>query len=101
MTGWKTAYNDSNYQVLYNDELVSVSIHVVSGVPYTNVEKELGAEILKHGDIDLRPKNILTNIVSPKGIVIMIKDNSYKLWYYSLSSSLTAGAYGHFTYKRK
>ena len=62
--------------------------------------KELGAEILKHGSIDLRPKMPLS-CLSQTGTVIGIADNSYKIKYWAVHNNQTGGAYAHFTYKRK
>lgn len=100
VTGWKTAQNDTNYEVKYNNELVSVTIHVPSGVPYTTTIKELGAEILKDGNIDLRPKMPLS-YVAQGGNIVGIRDNSYKVFYVALKSDTTGAAYAHFTYKRR
>ena len=100
INGWKTAYRDSNYEVIYNNELVSVTIHISSGVPYTTSLKELGAEILKDGSIDLRPKRPLS-YVDQWGCEVGIRDNSYKVFYVSLKTNTTGAAYAHFTYKRR
>ncbi len=92
--------SDSNYEVLYNNELVSVSVHISSGVPYTTAGSELDAEALKHGSVDLRPKMPLS-CLSQGGTVIGIADNSYKVKYWAVHNNQTGGAYAHFTYKRK
>ena len=100
VTGWKVAMSDTNYDILYNNELVSFNIHISSGVPYKTSESEFGAEVLKHGSIDLRPKMPLS-CLSAAGTVIAIYDNSYKVKYWAVHTNQTGGAYAHFTYKRK
>ena len=99
VTGWKVACSDSNYEVLYNEELVSVTIHISSGVPYKTTISELGAEILKHGNVDLRPKMPLSYL-GPTGAVIEVNNISYKVKYWAFTNQ-SGGAYAHFTYKRK
>ena len=100
VTGWKVAMSDTNYDILYNNELVSFNIHISSGVPYKTSESEFGAEVLKHGSIDLRPKMLLS-CLSAAGTVIALYDNSYKVKYWAVHTNQTGGAYAHFTYKRK
>ena len=92
--------SDTNYDILYNNELVSFNIHISSGVPYKTSESEFGAEVLKHGSIDLRPKMLLS-CLSAAGTVIALYDNSYKVKYWAVHTNQTGGAYAHFTYKRK
>ena len=86
--------------MIYNNELVSFNIHISSGVPYKTSESEFGAEVLKHGSIDLRPKMPLS-CLSAAGTVIAIYENSYKVKYWAVHTNQTGGAYAHFTYKRK
>lgn len=98
--GWRTARSDSAYHVVYNNNLVSVSIFYGSNVNYTTDAQEFGVEVLKHGSIDLRPKMPMIQM-SPVGDCIYIADNSYKMKYFRLSGTHSAGAYASFTYKRR
>ena len=100
VTGWKTAYSDSNYNVVYNETSVSATILYSGTVSYTTATGEFGVEVLKDGSIDLRPKMPMSQI-SPSGDIIYIADNSYKFKYFRLSGSHSAGAYATFFYKRR
>lgn len=82
----------------YNEHIVNVSIHVSSGVSYTTSEQQFGAEVLKHGDIDLRPRMPMYQYTEYNKW-LWVKDNSYKLSFKGTTG--TGGAYANFCYARK
>ena len=70
-----------------------------SGVGYTTSEQQFGAEVLKHGDIDLRPQMPMYQYTT-NNTLLWVKDNSYKISFKALTTG-TGGAYANFTYARR
>ena len=101
MNGWRTPINSDTYTVKYNDTIVSVAIHISSGVPYKTTEQTFGAEILKDSTrgIDLRPSMPIYNYQTYNQW-IWLTDNSYNLHYKGVKDT-TGSAYGLFTYARR
>ena len=100
--GWRYATNDGNYDIKYNNDLVSATIHVSTQSTYTTTYTELGYEALKDTthNIDLRPILPMTYI-DRYGNGIGIKDDSYKFGLFRLSGNGQSGKYTTFTYKRR
>lgn len=95
VTGWKYYMNDSNYTIRYNQDTVEASIHINTGVSWTNSWTAHGAEIIP---ASLRP---LTHVVSipysySKGQLMVRSDSNY-LYRYS-DTTATHTVYGFLTW---
>ena len=101
VTGWRTATNDVNYEVKYNKDYVSVTVHTQNEQTITTSGGNLGAEILKHGDIDLRPKMPVSATTS-NSVTIIASNNDYRIFVYRIvGATISNRVYGHLLYARK
>ena len=85
---------------MYNQDYVHVSVHVAESSSYTTTYSEFGNEVLKDGNIDLRPSCPMS-VIQSNGNILMIKDNSYKVGKFRLSGTGSGSSYGVFLYKRR
>ena len=87
--------------VKYNDKYVTSIIRVDASTTYNTTYTEWGAEVLKHGSVDLRPSSIMS-VMMPSGNTIGIGHNSYKFGRVRFSGSSTvSGAWAQFFYPRR
>ena len=100
--GWKTSWSDANYTVQYNEDIVQVTIHIASdNIPPS--ESYYGAQVLKDGSVDLRPRMRMIMTEVGNRYVIIVADNNYAVGRSSLTGSTLSnmGVYANFTYKRR
>lgn len=98
VTGWRQYYNDSNYSVKYNNELVNVVIHTgTANVPTSWVGWH---NILN--DTSLRPSMPVSETDTSGSILIKASNNSPQITFKSITGSAVSGQiYGELLWRKK